>query len=261
MRTVARHVITALGLLALAAARPLLAQSASIDSAMTREQVVERLGAPASERSSGARTYLFYQNGCERTCGMHDLVVLEDGVVIDAIFRSPARRYTGRSSSPVAVPPARGRGATAGSGAAPARAASRSRAKKPEPARAALPSGTKAGGIVTGGDITGGAGPVPARTTGVAGAAGAAAAQGAQPGAANAGGARDDARQTRTLPGPVRVPSLPRDTLLPPPPGERGQRTLPGPAKVPTLPRDTSVARPDSARPKPPARPDSTPRS
>jgi hypothetical protein len=45
-------------------------------------------------------TYLLYKNGCEKTCGMSDLVVLDSGKVVDAVFRSPARRYSGTSSSP-----------------------------------------------------------------------------------------------------------------------------------------------------------------
>ena len=76
-------------------------QGGTIDPGMTREQVVERLGEPASVRAQGKFTYLFYHNGCERTCGMSDLVVLDDGRVTDAIFRAPERHYTGASSSPV----------------------------------------------------------------------------------------------------------------------------------------------------------------
>ncbi len=41
-----------------------------------------------------------YHNGCEKTCGMDDLVVLDSGKVVDAVFRSPARHYSGTSSSP-----------------------------------------------------------------------------------------------------------------------------------------------------------------
>jgi hypothetical protein len=67
---------------------------------MSRAQVIERLGPPATERSSGGFTYMFFINGCERTCGMNDLVTLRGDAVIDAIFRSPAREYTGQSSSP-----------------------------------------------------------------------------------------------------------------------------------------------------------------
>ena len=87
-------------LIAIAAAGVQGAAAQSIDPGMTKGQVIERLGAPAAERSSGPYTYLFYQNGRERTAGMSDLVILQNGAVVDAIFRSAARQYTGSSSSP-----------------------------------------------------------------------------------------------------------------------------------------------------------------
>lgn len=77
----------------------------SVDPGMTKAQVVERLGAPHTERTSGAYTYLFYQNGVEYTAGMSDLVILQNDAVVDAIFRSSVREYTGRSSSPEGVAP------------------------------------------------------------------------------------------------------------------------------------------------------------
>jgi hypothetical protein len=73
---------------------------ATIDSGMTRAQVVAKLGEPMSTRIYDGHTYLLYKNGCERTCGMSDLVVLDSDKVVDAIFRSSARRYSGTSSSP-----------------------------------------------------------------------------------------------------------------------------------------------------------------
>src|SRR5688572_6709926 len=90
-------------LLALFLATPAIAQVATvqIDPGMTRAQVIERLGPPATERSSNGFTYLFFINGCERTCGMNDLVTLRGDSVTDAIFRAPNREFTGRSSSPV----------------------------------------------------------------------------------------------------------------------------------------------------------------
>src|SRR5688500_11956154 len=89
-------------LLALFLATPAIAQVATvqIDPGMTREQVIERLGKPATERSSNGFTYLFFINGCERTCGMNDLVTLKGDSVVDAIFRAPQRTYSGRSTSP-----------------------------------------------------------------------------------------------------------------------------------------------------------------
>ena len=100
----------------LAAASPLVAQEGAvvIDPGMTRAEVVERLGKPLNERKTGAHTYLFYRNGCERTCGMNDLVLLDDGKVSDAIFRSSGRHYSGTSSSPNGVKPARSEGGAAG---------------------------------------------------------------------------------------------------------------------------------------------------
>jgi hypothetical protein len=88
----------------LAIAAPLAAQDAAvIDPGMTRAEVVERLGKPLNERKSGGHTYLYYRNGCEKTCGMNDVVMLDDGKVSDAIFRSSSRHYSGESSSPSGV--------------------------------------------------------------------------------------------------------------------------------------------------------------
>ncbi len=96
-------------------AAPLAAQDAAvIDPGMTRAEVVERLGKPMNERKSGGHTYLYYRNGCERTCGMNDVVMLDDGKVSDAIFRAASRHYSGESSSPNGVQPARSEGGDAG---------------------------------------------------------------------------------------------------------------------------------------------------
>jgi len=72
----------------------------TIDPGMSREQVVAKLGEPLSTRSYDGHTYLLYRNGCEKKCGMNDLVVLDSGKVVDAVFRSPSRWYSGKSSSP-----------------------------------------------------------------------------------------------------------------------------------------------------------------
>lgn len=100
---------------------------------MTRAEVVARLGAPLTTRTQDGSTYLFYQNGCERRCGMHDIVVLDSDRVVDAIFRSPARRYAGASSSPQALPGSAVRQAQPGALAVPAAAP----AADPAPAGAA----------------------------------------------------------------------------------------------------------------------------
>jgi hypothetical protein len=94
-----------IALLVVAVAGSAGAQAGSIDSGMTKEQVVARLGKPVSEHSSGGSTYLYYSNGDEKKYGMHDMVALENGKVVDAVFRSSARKYTGKSSSPAPVPP------------------------------------------------------------------------------------------------------------------------------------------------------------
>jgi hypothetical protein len=74
--------------------------SKTIDPGMTREQVVATIGEPLSSRSYHGFTYLLYRNGCEKKCGMNDLVVLDSGKVVDAVFRAPGRKFTGTSSSP-----------------------------------------------------------------------------------------------------------------------------------------------------------------
>lgn len=78
-------------------------QVPTIDPGMTREQVVAKLGQPLSAKTFESHTYLLYKNGCEKTCGMNDLVVLDSNKVVDAVFRSPSRKYSGKSSSPVMI--------------------------------------------------------------------------------------------------------------------------------------------------------------
>src|SRR5258707_3630265 len=56
-------------------------------------------------RKMGEFTYIFYPNGCERTCGTADVVTLENDRVIDAIVRWPGHHYSGQSSSPASMPP------------------------------------------------------------------------------------------------------------------------------------------------------------
>jgi hypothetical protein len=98
-----RMKIRLIALLLVAAAGSASAQS-SIDPGMTKDQVVAKLGKPASEHSSGTSTYLYYANGEEKKVGMSDMVILDDGKVVDAVFRSPNRKYSGKSSSPAPVP-------------------------------------------------------------------------------------------------------------------------------------------------------------
>jgi len=77
----------------------------TIDPGMSRAQVIERLGKPNTARTYQGTTYLLYSNKCGKKCGMQDLVILDHDVVVDAVFRSPDRHYTGTSSSPVATLP------------------------------------------------------------------------------------------------------------------------------------------------------------
>ena len=80
------------------------AQGASaISRGMSRAKVVAALGAPTTERTVAEFRYLFYRNSCGKECGMNDLVILRNDAVVDAIFRSPSRRYTGQSSSPAPI--------------------------------------------------------------------------------------------------------------------------------------------------------------
>ena len=67
---------------------------------MSDAQVRAAWGEPTGTRARGAYTYLFYRRACQPGCGDPDLVMLERGQVVDAITRTPARRYDGVSSSP-----------------------------------------------------------------------------------------------------------------------------------------------------------------
>ena len=67
---------------------------------MSREQVITVWGIPEAERVTGSRGYLYFRNGCEVSCGTFDVVLLENGQVVDAIVRGPGHNYAGTSSSP-----------------------------------------------------------------------------------------------------------------------------------------------------------------
>jgi hypothetical protein len=75
---------------------------------MSESQVYALWGAPVAVRHTGTRTYLFFPNGCERSCGTADIVTLDNGQVVDAIVRWPGHGYSGQSSSPRSGPPTRG---------------------------------------------------------------------------------------------------------------------------------------------------------
>jgi hypothetical protein len=72
----------------------------TINPGMTEREIYELWAAPAAVRRVGQYTYLFYQNGCEYTCGTMDVVTLKDGRVVDAIVRWDGHQYSGESSSP-----------------------------------------------------------------------------------------------------------------------------------------------------------------
>lgn len=94
---------TALLLLGLPVSLAAQAARHSISPGMSRAQVEASLGAPLTMRTAKEYSYLFYHNECGRSCGIHDVVILRRDSVVDAIFRSPARHYTGKSSSPAPI--------------------------------------------------------------------------------------------------------------------------------------------------------------
>lgn len=99
-----RHLIVAALIFAVPSLVGAQGARGTVSPGMSRARVVATLGAPATERIVGEFAYLFYVNECGRRCGMNDLVVLRHDSVVDAIFRSPARHYTGASSSPAPIP-------------------------------------------------------------------------------------------------------------------------------------------------------------
>jgi hypothetical protein len=136
-----------IALLILTVAASARAQGASIDPGMSREQVIAHLGKPISEHSSGARTYLYYSNGDEKKYGMHDMVALENGKVVDAVFRSSTRKFNGKSSSPAPVPVeaaiAKGHGGRAPARPAPMKKEPAPMKKEPSPMKKEAPPATK----------------------------------------------------------------------------------------------------------------------
>ena len=116
---------------------------------MTKSQVTNVLGEPATMRTANDYTYMFYLNSCGKRCGMNDLVVLHGDSVVDAIFRSPSRRYSGVSSSPTPIPPnvaARMKPSAAGEPMAmPAEAPAKPTVLTPKPSTTAKPTQMKPG--------------------------------------------------------------------------------------------------------------------
>jgi len=75
-------------------------QARVIRPGMTEVQVRESWGEPLMVRQRGEFMYMFFENGCLKTCGMHDLVILQGGQVVDAVARASYHSYDGVSSSP-----------------------------------------------------------------------------------------------------------------------------------------------------------------
>jgi len=264
---------------ALTVAPPAMAQDVvQIDPGMTRAQVVERLGKPATERASGGFTYLFYINGCERTCGMNDLVTLKGDVVIDAIFRAPQRTYSGRSTSPeqtrtpkanrgpLTITPARPGDSTYmrivpvdSPPPRPAPAPPSAPPSAPPPAREPAPPPRELPlGDLTGRTIVPGARPDSLRSTRLP-----TDAPGGPPGTQPAVYRSDTVMNPRLPAGPPGAPVYRSDTVINPrapgvPPGTQPQVYRSDTVLNPRTP--VAVPRPDSARPAlPPAQPPRTP--
>jgi hypothetical protein len=72
----------------------------TVNPGMAERDVYALWGAPAAVRRANEYTYLYFHNGCEKTCGTMDLVILQNGQVVDAVVRWPGHNYSGESSSP-----------------------------------------------------------------------------------------------------------------------------------------------------------------
>jgi hypothetical protein len=75
-------------------------QTGIVNPGMTRDEVIGVWGPPVAESATADRTYLYFRNGCERSCGTFDVVMLQGGQVVDAIVRGEGHTYSGTSSSP-----------------------------------------------------------------------------------------------------------------------------------------------------------------
>jgi hypothetical protein len=72
---------------------------------MTERDVYSLWGKPLDVRTIGEFTYLYFPNSCEYSCGLLDVVTLQNGHVVDAVLRWPGHGYSGQSSSPAALSP------------------------------------------------------------------------------------------------------------------------------------------------------------
>lgn len=76
------------------------ADTGTIAPGMSQQDVAALWGPASAVRHAGAFTYLHYPNGCERSCGTDDVVILQNDKVVDAILRWAGHGYSGQSSSP-----------------------------------------------------------------------------------------------------------------------------------------------------------------
>jgi hypothetical protein len=72
----------------------------TINPGMAERDIYALWGPPEATRRVGEFTYLYFKNDCEYTCGTLDVVILQNGGVVDAILRWDGHRYSGESSSP-----------------------------------------------------------------------------------------------------------------------------------------------------------------
>ena len=72
---------------------------------MSERDVYSLWGSPVAVRHLGEFTYLFFQNGCEHSCGTIDVVTLQNGQVVDALVRWPGHGYSGPTTSPAGAAP------------------------------------------------------------------------------------------------------------------------------------------------------------
>ena len=93
--------LSALSALTALSATPAVAQEdAVIKPGQSEADVRTAWGEPLTVRKAGEYSYMFYTNGCLKTCGTYDVVILEKDQVVDAIVRAQGRSYEGVSSSP-----------------------------------------------------------------------------------------------------------------------------------------------------------------
>jgi hypothetical protein len=67
---------------------------------MSEQDVRARWGDPVAVKRINEWTYLFYRNYDEANVGFNDVVMLQNGQVVDAVVRGNDHVYLGTSSSP-----------------------------------------------------------------------------------------------------------------------------------------------------------------